>query len=122
MAAAAWWQAQSFGPGSGLLPRLASGTAGALALAGLLQRSPGSIEPIPLARPGAVLLAFVLYGLAMPRLGFLFSTTLLALGFTLGFGGRKAWRWALAGVAFVVLVYIAFGTIFYVNFPAGIAR
>ena len=123
LAAAAYWQAQSFGAGPGLLPRLASGTVGVLALAGMLQ--PAAVPAID-ARAArgalAVILAFALYGALMPRLGFLASTVLLALGFVLGFGGLAAWRWALGAVAFVAVVYVAFSTVFFVTFPAGIAR
>ncbi len=124
VAAAAFWQAQSFGAGPSLLPRLASGTVGVLALLGMLRPAPAAeVDAAPGAgRAFAVIATFAGYGVLMPRLGFLTSTVLLAIGFVLGFGGLAAWRWALAGVAFVGVVYIAFGTIFLVTFPAGILR
>jgi hypothetical protein len=124
VAAAAWWQAQSFGSGPGLLPRLASGALGALALVGLfLPGADATSEPSPgVRRAPIVMLAFVIYGVLMPQLGFLLTTSLLAAGFVLGFSGLRAWRWALGSVGFVALVYVAFSTIFFVTFPAGIAR
>ena len=124
VAAAAWWQAQSFGAGPGLLPRIASGTLGVLALVGMLQPASAlDAEPTPGAPQALiVLLAFALYGALMPRLGFVLSTSLLSAGFVLRFSGLQAWRWALISIAFVALVYVAFSTIFYVSFPGGIAR
>ena len=123
VAAAAWWQAQSFGAGPGLLPRLASGAVGLLALLGFVQPAPApNADARSLRGALAVLAAFAPYGLLMPRLGFLVTTALLAVGFVLGCGGRAAWRWAVAAVAFVALVYAAFGNVFFVSFPAGIAR
>jgi hypothetical protein len=124
LAAAAWWEAQRFGNGPGLLPRLAGVTLGVLCLAGLFERTPlTAFAPGPATlRPLAVLASFALYGALMPLLGFLVTTTGLAVGLTLAFGGAGAWRWALAAAAFAGLVYVVFGSLFAVNFPAGIAR
>lgn len=123
VAAAAWWQTQSFGFGPALLPRLASGSVGALALIGLFAPSPAAPgEAMTARRALAVIAAFVAYGVLMPRVGFLVTTELAVVGFVLAFGGFAAWRWSLVSAAFVALVYVAFSTIFYVTFPAGILR
>jgi hypothetical protein len=123
VAAAAFWQAQSFGTGPGLLPRLASGAVVVLALLGMLLPERVHAGGSPDVRRALVAVAaFAAYGVLMPVLGFLTSTIMLALGFVLGCGGVAAWRWAIGSVAFVVLVYVAFSTVFAVTFPAGMLR
>ncbi len=96
---------------------------GALALIGLF--APGPAAPagaMPVWRPLAALAALAAYGALMPRIGFLVTTEITVAGLVLGFGGFAAWRWSLVSAAFVALVYVAFSTIFYVTFPAGMAR
>jgi hypothetical protein len=123
VAAAAWWQSQTFGLGPALLPRLASASMGALALIGLFAPAPAApAGAMPVWRPLAAIAALAAYGALMPRIGFLVTTEITVAGLVLGFGGFAGWRWSLVSAAFVALVYVAFSTIFYVTFPAGIAR
>ncbi len=103
---------------------MASVTLGVLALAGLLERSPlPAFASAPAAlRALAVLASFALYGILMPLLGFLITTVGLATGLIVAFGGPGAWRLAAIAAAFTGIVFVVFGTVLSVGFPAGIAR
>lgn len=106
-------------PGAAGYPRLLAGIMLALAVGLGFQRGTG--EAMPTRRDGLRVLAavglLVLYYLTINALGYILSTSIFVLGMMLVMGIRKVWLLILMPLAFSILVFVVFYTLFGVPLP-----
>lgn len=115
-------------PGSGLFPLILGLALGAFAIVILLQNRGPDREAVPFwrarswLRPLLALVAFVIYGLMLERLGYLVAIFIFVTFWLLAVEGKGIVVGAIAGVLSSLAIHVVFGILLKVPLPGGFLR